>query len=78
MEDNVDKSILHIDFSNNQFDEAEFEIISNELSKNHSIYGFHYEGNYGHTDEKMFLVGPEMPDEEEIVIDEEEEDEEKI
>ena len=80
MEDNVEKSIIHFDVSNNQFDEEEFEIISKDLYKNHSIYGFHYEGNYGHTDEKMFLIGPEMPEEEEVIIDEDDEemDEEKL
>ena len=38
-----------------------FEVISEALKSNHTLYGFHNEGNFGFTDEKMFLVEPEFP-----------------
>jgi len=27
--------------------------------ENHSLFGFHFDGNYGYTDEKMHLVVPD-------------------
>lgn len=53
--------LFHFDISNNGFKINDFEIISKALDDNHTIYGFHNEGNYGITDEKMFLVEVEIP-----------------
>jgi len=47
---------LHFDISNNNLNEKDYTIITEKLNDNHTMYGFHYEGNYGITDEKMFLV----------------------
>jgi len=41
------KKIVHLDLSNNFLDRADFSIISKALELNKTIYGFHYEGNYG-------------------------------
>ena len=78
MENSLTSSIIHMDISNNQFDEEEFDIISKELYNNHTIYGFHYEGNFGHTDEKMFLVGPELPECDDKISDDDDEEEQDV
>lgn len=54
-------NIVHFDISNNNLNKDDFEVISKALYDNHTMYGFHYEGNYGLTDEKMFLNEPELP-----------------
>lgn len=48
--------IIHLDLSNNYFTLAESKRISEALETNHSIYGFHFIGNYGYVDSKGFLV----------------------
>ena len=52
------ETLVHLDISNNQLDENEFWILKEALEENHSCFGFHNEGNFGITDEKMFLVKP--------------------
>jgi len=49
-----------MDISNNHLTKSDFEIISEALKDNHTMYGFHFEGNYGLTDEKMFLIEPSL------------------
>ena len=51
-----DKYLIHIDLSCNGFRYEECEMIQAGLSKNHTIYGFHFEGNYGYVDSEQFLV----------------------
>jgi len=51
-------NLVHLDISNNHLNEEDFVIIQRALANNHTLYGFHNEGNYGVTDEKMFLVPP--------------------
>jgi len=43
----ANKNLVHLDISHNKLDKLAFEIISEALTENHSIFGFHYEGNYG-------------------------------
>ena len=54
-------NLVHFDISNNKLDELHFELISNALKDNHTLYGFHNEGNFGFTNEKMFLIAPKLP-----------------
>lgn len=49
-------SIRHLDLSNNGFSFEETRQIAEAFEKNHSIYGFHFEGNHGWVDSKGFLV----------------------
>ena len=50
------KSIYHLDLAGNSFDFDESKQIAKILNKhNHTIYGFHFEGNKGYTDELGFL-----------------------
>ncbi len=53
------KLLLHMDLSFNKFSLAESLIIQKDLAENHSIFGFHFAGNYGYVDEKGFLNIPE-------------------
>lgn len=39
--------IVHMDLSFNSFDIEDCMIIAEALQYNHSIYGFHFQGNYG-------------------------------
>ena len=50
------KALLHLDLSANSFSLADCESISEFLKSNHSIYGFHFSGNFGFIDSKGFLV----------------------
>lgn len=52
---NTDR-LAHLDLSNNYFTLEESKIIAAGLENNHSIYGFHFVGNYGYVDSKGFLV----------------------
>jgi hypothetical protein len=44
------KEIVHLDLSNNNFNLKESMEISVALEKNKTIYGFHFQGNYGYVD----------------------------
>ncbi len=46
----------HLDLSNNYFDLAQSKVIAEALEKNHSMYGFHFSGNHGYVDSRMFIV----------------------
>jgi hypothetical protein len=56
-------SVVHLDLSVNNFTLSECKqikdvhtfILSKALKQNHSIYGFHFAGNYGYIDAKGFL-----------------------
>ncbi len=42
--------LIHLDISFNKFNLRATKIISDALLKNHHLFGFHYEGNFGYTD----------------------------
>ena len=50
------KTLLHVDLSENGFNKEEATIISEGLSTNKKIYGIHFKGNYGYIDTKGFLI----------------------
>ncbi|KRX05204.1 hypothetical protein PPERSA_06838 [Pseudocohnilembus persalinus] len=50
------QSMVHLDLSINKFDLEQSKNIANGLEKNKTMYGFHFRGNYGYVDNKMFLV----------------------
>ena len=50
------KTIVHFDLCSNKFRYEECKEIAEGLKKNHTIYGFHFEGNYGYVDSEGFLV----------------------
>lgn len=50
------ESLLHIDLSYNNFNKSHGEVIIQGLHENHTLYGFHYMGNYGYIDPQGFLV----------------------
>lgn len=50
------EKIIHLDLSNNNFSLQESKLIASGLENNHSIYGFHFSGNYGYVDSKGFLI----------------------
>ena len=58
-----------MDLVSNGFNREESEKLAETLKKNHTMYGFHFEGNVGFTDEKMFLRIPteEQPKENNIL-----------
>lgn len=45
-----------MDLSNNNFSLNDSIEISKALEDNHTIYGFHFSGNYGYVDSRGFLV----------------------
>ena len=51
--------IVHLDLSSNHFSLEESKKIAEGLEHNHSIYGFHFKGNFGYVDTRGFLVIPE-------------------
>ena len=51
----TNERIIHLDLSNNNFSLDESKKISEGLKTNNSIYGFHFEGNYGYIDNRGFL-----------------------
>jgi len=53
------EKMVHLDLSNNYFTFEESRLISHGLENNHTIYGFHFIGNYGYVDSKGFLIVPE-------------------
>jgi hypothetical protein len=50
------KTVVHLDLCSNKFRFEECLDIRDGLQKNHSIYGFHFEGNYGYVDSEGFLI----------------------
>jgi Leucine Rich Repeat. len=53
------KTLLHLDLSNNYFCKEDCKVISEGLNNNHTLYGFHFHGNIGYVDAKGFLIIPE-------------------
>ena len=53
LENNQD--LYHLDLSCNKFTFEESKAIANCLKKNKTIYGFHFEGNFGNIDSMGFL-----------------------
>ena len=51
----ANKTVLHLDLSANYFTLNDSKLISQSLSKNHTIYGFHFAGNWGTVDARGFL-----------------------
>lgn len=51
----TNKSLFHFDLSSNHFWLEESQEIAEGLESNHSVYGFHFEGNYGYVDSEGFL-----------------------
>ncbi len=47
---------MHIDLSNNYFDLEQSKKIAAALEDNKTCYGFHFIGNHGYVDSRMFLV----------------------
>ena len=50
------ETLIHLDLSNNSFGKEQSVIISQGLEQNHTLYGFHFSGNFGYVDSKGFLV----------------------
>ena len=48
----VNDKIMHLDLSNNYFTYDESKSIAAGLENNHTIYGFHFTGNYGYVDSR--------------------------
>jgi hypothetical protein len=46
----TNKSLIHVDISNNKIDLNDCEIIAEGLKVNHSILGLHFRGNAGYVD----------------------------
>ena len=51
----TNERLIHLDLSNNNFSREESKQIADGLANNHTIYGFHFVGNYGHVDSRGFL-----------------------
>ncbi len=49
------KTLQHVDLSQNKIEYRDTILIAKALLKNHSIHGFHYEGNEGIVDSLGFL-----------------------
>ena len=47
--------LYHVDFSYNSFSKEECLLVSEWLVTNKTIYGFHFQGNYGYVDYWGFL-----------------------
>jgi hypothetical protein len=52
----TNKTVVHFDLCSNKFRFEECKLIQEGLEKNHAIYGFHFEGNYGYVDSEGFLI----------------------
>ena len=55
----ANKSLIHVDLSNNKIDLDDCEIIAEGLKINHSILGIHFRGNAGYVDNQGFVVAAE-------------------
>lgn len=51
----TNRTLIHVDLSDNNFNMEESRLIGEALNKNKKIYGFHFNGNYGYIDTKGFL-----------------------
>jgi len=52
----ANKFLFHLDLSNNGFRKDECSKIALGLKENNTVYGFHFEGNYGYVDTEGFLI----------------------
>ena len=52
----TNERLIHLDLSNNNFSREESRQIAEGLANNHTIYGFHFVGTYGHVDSRGFLI----------------------
>lgn len=52
----TNETLVHFDLCSNKFRFDECREIMEGLDKNYTIYGFHFEGNYGYVDSESFLV----------------------
>lgn len=50
------EKVIHLDMSNNNFTLDESQKIAEALKSNHTIYGFHFEGNFGYVDRRGFIL----------------------
>ena len=50
------KKLVHLDLSNNYFAKDSACIIAKALENNHTLYGLHFQGNFGYIDAKGFLI----------------------
>lgn len=48
-------NLQHLDLSSNNFYHLESKAIADALDQNHTMYGFHFGGNFGELNERMFL-----------------------
>ena len=56
---NEKKFLIHLDLSFNNFNLEESKTIQKFLTENHTLFGFHFRGNYGFIDQKGFLQIPD-------------------
>lgn len=52
----TNQTLLHVDFSNNDFAAPEIEVIAEGLKENHTILGIHMIGNEATTDAQGFVT----------------------
>ena len=50
------QSLVHVDLSWNRFNKEDSLLIAEAIKPNHSMIGFHFDGNTGQIDERQFLV----------------------
>ena len=62
------KFLQHLDISYNKISYHDTLLISESLKTNHSLYGIHYEGNYGRIDSLGFLIPKETSNFEKLSI----------
>ena len=55
----INTDLVVLDISNNQLGKEAAKEIADGLSKNHSIYDFMFQGNYGYVDSFGFLIVPD-------------------
>jgi Ran GTPase-activating protein (RanGAP) involved in mRNA processing and transport len=51
----TNETLVHLDISNNSLGQADSNIIATALMNNHTLYGIHYDGNFGYIDPRGFL-----------------------
>ena len=49
-------TLVHLDLSNNYVTIEDAKVLAEELKNNHTLYGFHFQGNVGYVDHKGFLI----------------------
>jgi hypothetical protein len=57
------KTLVHLDFSFNQFKINDVQVLGEGLKQNHSILGIHLMGNYAKVDELGFITPEKAMDE---------------